>query len=79
MIPVLLAICSINYQQILLLDETIEICVIDGTTSFVGDERVLGTDRPSIERFSVIGEHMLKKLYRTSTPHSESAHVRDVK
>ncbi len=77
-LPVLLAVGGVHYQEIFILEELIEKGVINGPAGFVGDDRVLCSALPDVEGFSVIGQDMLKELHCPCPAHDESAHVGDI-
>ncbi len=79
MIPVFIAIDSIDHEQIFIFDKAIKIRVVYCPAGFGGNERVLSPCNPDVKGFSVVAQDVLKKSQCPGTTDDESAHVRDVK
>ncbi len=61
-IPVFIAIDSIDHEQIFIFDKAIKIRVVYCPAGFGGNERVLSPCNPDVKGFSVVAQDVLKKF-----------------
>ena len=78
MSPVLFAVGRIDHQEVFPFDETVKIGIVHGAAGFIGDDRVLGSGGPQVERLDVVGEHVLEEWNGSGPPDDEPAHMRNV-
>ena len=75
-IPILVAIGSVDDQQVLVFAEPVEVGVVDGAAGIRGNEGVLRLTH--LQSTCAVGQHLQKKRLGPLPAHHESAHVRDI-
>ena len=75
-VPVLVAVGGIHHQQVLILGEPVEVCIVDSATGLGGDEGVLRL--ADLQGPRAVGQDLEKKCLGALPAHHETAHVRYV-
>ena len=74
--PVLLAVGRVDHQQVLVLDETVQVGVVDHAARPVRDHRVLA--EADVQRRRVVAQGVLQEGQGVRAADDETPHVRDV-
>ena len=76
MIEVLVRVGGVDHQQIPVLEEPIQVCVVHGAAVLGRDDAVLGLVQVQCQH--VAGQHVLQEGHRVGALHPEPAHVAHV-